>query len=273
MIITAHLTDLKVGSKENPVQGGGIFISGAGNVGGVLEVDLLETGEIHSNGGIKQGTPDVITGGVFVVYGASVKKVINRGPVTTYGVNDMVLDNWGNVNEWIAEDRITSHGPSGIGFVNFNEIGTIRVLSDIETNGVGARGFNVYAGSVKHAEFKRIVTRANASVGIQVSRPVGTLIVHEDIETYGGEGESLVKGVITQLSADGLSVKEGGTIDKVEIGGKIVTNGQNVRSLHVQGDIKAITVKGGIYSKGPGSKAVLIENDNVSLTGIDIYER
>lgn len=271
--ITAHLTGLKVGSKENPVRGSGIFISGAGNVGGLLEADLLETGEIHSNGGIKQGTPDVITGGVFVVYGANVKKVINRGPVTTYGVNDMVLDNWGTVNEWIAEDRITSHGPSGIGFVNFNEIGTIRVLSDIETTGVGARGFNVYAGSVKHAEFKRIITRANASVGIQVSRPVGTLIVHEDIETYGGEGESLVKGVITQLSADGLSVKEGGTIDNVKIGGKIVTNGQNVRSLHVQGEIKAITVKGGIYSKGHGSKAVLIENDNVSLTGIDIYER
>ena len=71
------------------------------------------------------------------------KKVINRGPVTTYGVNDMVLDNWGTVGEWIAEDRITSHGPSGIGFVNFNEIGIIRILSDIETDGIGTRGFNV----------------------------------------------------------------------------------------------------------------------------------
>ncbi|GGA39016.1 hypothetical protein [Psychrobacillus lasiicapitis] len=271
--ITAHLTGLKVGSKDKPVQGGGVFISGAGDVGGVLKVELLETGEIHSNGGIKQGTPDVITGGVFVVYGANVKKVINRRPVTTYGVNDMVLDNWGTVGEWIAEDRITSHGPSGIGFVNFNEIGIIRILSDIETDGIGARGFNVYAGSVKHAEFKRIVTRANASVGIQVSRPVGTLIVHEDIETYGGEGGSLVKGVITKLSADGLSVKEGGTIDMVEIGGKIITNGPNVRSLHVQGEIKEISVKGGIISKGSGSKAVLIENGNVSLNGIEIQEQ
>ena len=90
------------------------------------------------------------------------------------------------------------------------------------------QGDLMYAGSVKHAEFKRIVTHANASVGIQVSRPVGTLIVHEDIETYGGEGGSLVKGVITKLSADGLSVKEGGTIDMVEIGGKIITNGPNV---------------------------------------------
>jgi hypothetical protein len=30
-----------------------------------------------------------------------------RGPVTTYGVNDMVLDNWGTVDRWIAEDRMT----------------------------------------------------------------------------------------------------------------------------------------------------------------------
>ena len=271
--ITAHLTGLKAGSEENPVQGCGIFVSGAGDVGGRLVVDLLETAEIHSNGGIKQGTADVITGGVFVVYGAHVEKVVNRGPVTTYGVNDMVLDNWGIVNEWVAEDRITSRGPSGIGFVNFNEIKTIRVLSDIETHGIGARGFNVYDGSVKHAEFKRIVTHANAAVGIQISRPVGTLVVHEDIETFGGEGESLVKGVITQLSADGLSVKEGGTIDTVEIGGRIVTNGENVRSLHVQGEINTITVKGGIVSKGLKSKAVLIENGNVSLNGIEIVEQ
>jgi hypothetical protein len=271
--ITAHLTGLKAGSNEKPVQGSGIFVSGAGDVGGRLEVDMLETSEIHSNGGIKQDTPDVITGGVFVVYGAHVKKVVNHGPVTTYGVNDMVLDNWGIVNEWVVEDRITSHGPSGIGFVNFNEIGALRILSDIETHGIGARGFNLYDGSLKHAEFKRIVTHANAAVGIQVSRPLGTLVVHEDIETFGGEGESLVKGVITQLSADGLSVKEGGIIDKVEIGGRIVTKGQNVRSLHVQGEINAITVKGGIFSKGSGSKAVFIENGSVPLNGIEIYEQ
>ena len=270
--ITAHLTNLKAGSSEKPVQGSGIFVSGAGDVGGRLEIDLLETGEIHSNGGIKQGTPDVISGGVFVVYGAHVKKVINHESLTTYGVNDMVLDNWGIVNEWMAEDRITSHGPSGIGVVNFSEIGTLRILSDIETYGVGARGFNLYDGSLKHAEFKRIVTHADAAVGIQISRPLGTLVVHEDIETFGGEGESLVKGVITQLSADGLSVKEGGIIDNVEIGGRIVTNGPNVRSLHVQGEIKKISVKGGIFSNGPESKPVLIENGSVPLNGIEIYE-
>lgn len=50
----------------------------------------------------------------------------NRGPVVTYGVNDMVLDNWGNVDRWIVEQKLTSYGPSGIGFVNFNHRRRLR---------------------------------------------------------------------------------------------------------------------------------------------------
>ena len=100
-------------------------MSGAGDKGGRLNVSRLESGPIYSDGGIAPGTPDQITGGVFTVYGAHVDVVKNHGPVTTYGVNDMVLDNWGVVDLWIAEEKITSHGPSGIGFVNF---GTMHEL-------------------------------------------------------------------------------------------------------------------------------------------------
>jgi hypothetical protein len=35
-----------------------------------------------------------------------------------YGVNDMVLDTWGTVDQWIAHAPVVSYGPSGIGFVN-----------------------------------------------------------------------------------------------------------------------------------------------------------
>ena len=41
---------------------------------------------------------------------------------------------------------VTSHGPSGIGFVHFGDIGVLRVDAPIETTGLGARGFNVYDG-------------------------------------------------------------------------------------------------------------------------------
>jgi hypothetical protein len=67
----------------------------------------------------------------------------------------MVLDNWGTVDRWIAEEKITSRGPSGIGFVNFGTINSLQVNAPIETFGHGARGFNVYTGSVKDAARRR----------------------------------------------------------------------------------------------------------------------
>ena len=81
----------------------------------------------------------------------------------TYGQNDMVLDNWGTVERWIADAPITSHGPSGIGFVNFGVVKELRVNAPIETFGQGARGFNVYTGTVQLAEFERIVTHADGA--------------------------------------------------------------------------------------------------------------
>jgi hypothetical protein len=54
------------------------------------------------------------------VHGAYVDSVRNLGPVTNYGLNDMVLDNWGQVDCWVAEEKPTSFGPSGIGFVSLS---------------------------------------------------------------------------------------------------------------------------------------------------------
>jgi hypothetical protein len=122
VVVTADLVGLSAGRDSAPVRGSGVFVSGAGDKGGRLNISRLETGPIYSDGGIAPGTPDQITGGVFTVYGAHVDVVKNHGPVTTYGVNDMVLDNWGVVDLWIAEEKITSRGPSGIGFVNFGTV-------------------------------------------------------------------------------------------------------------------------------------------------------
>jgi hypothetical protein len=124
--ITADLTGLSAGRAGAPVRGSGVFVSGAGDTGGRLVARRLETGAVFSDGGIKPGTPDQIAGGVFVVHGAFVDCVRNHGPVTTYGANDMALDNWGTVDAWIAEDKIASHGPSGIGFVNFGTISRLE---------------------------------------------------------------------------------------------------------------------------------------------------
>jgi hypothetical protein len=252
VIITADLVGLVAGRAGAPVLGSGIFISGAGEQGGRLIVRRLETGPVFSDGGIAPGTPDRISGGVFTVHGAFVDHVRNRGPVTTYGANDMVLDNWGVVDRWTAEEKITSYGPSGIGFVNFGTVNRLEVKAPIETFGQGARGFNVYSGTVHSAGFERVVTHGDGAVGIQISQPVGKIMVTHGIETYGGSGESLVKGVVVTLSAIALSVKPGGSARKVEIEGGLITHGPGIDPLELHGRIEELQVTGGFAAAGGG---------------------
>jgi hypothetical protein len=242
VVITADLTGISAGKAGKPVRGSGVFVSGAGETDGRLIAARLETGAVYSDGGIAPGTPDRIAGGVFVVYGAFVDSVRNLGPVTTYGPNDMVLDNWGTVDRWTATDKITSHGPSGIGFVNFGSINRLEVNAPIETFGQGARGFNVYAGTVGIADFDRVVTHGNGAAGVQVSQPVGEIKVRRGIETFGGKGQSLVKGVVMNLSATALSVKPGGSIERAEIAGGLVTHGVGVEAIELHGRIGALEV-------------------------------
>jgi hypothetical protein len=248
--ITAKLTGLTAGRAGAPVRGSGIFVSGAGDTGGRLIVSQLETGAIYSDGGIAPGTPDRITGGVFVVSGAFVDRVINHGPVTTYGPNDMVLDNWGTVGGWTAEDKITSLGPSGIGFVNFGTVDVLQVKAPIETFGQGSRGFNVYAGTVHTAEFERIITHADGAVGIQISQPVGEIIVRRGIETHGGTGDSLVKGVVVKLPAVALSIKPGGSARRVLITGGVITHGVGITPLELHGTVDSLQIAEGLFAAG-----------------------
>jgi hypothetical protein len=250
--ISADLAGLSAGRDGAPVLGSGIFVSGAGDKGGRLVVRRLETAAVYSDGKIAPGTPDQITGGVFTVYGAHVDVVRNRGPVVTYGVNDMVLDNWGVVDRWTAEEKITSHGPSGIGFVNFGIVHELRVVAPIETFGQGARGFNVYTGTVDLAEFDRVVTHADGAVGIQISQPIGRLVVRRGIETFGGTGPSLVKGVVVPLSAIALSIKPGGSAREIDITGGVKTNGAGVPPIEQHGAIESLRVVGGFVAAGGG---------------------
>lgn len=252
VILTADLVGLSAGRFGAPVRGSGIFVSGGGDKAGRLNIRRLETEAVYSDGGIAPGTADQITGGVFTVYGAYVDVVRNRGPVVTYGVNDMVLDNWGKVDRWTAEAKITSHGPSGIGFVNFGIVHELKVTAPIETFGQGARGFNVYTGTVNLAEFDRVTTHADGAIGIQISQPIGRLVVHRGIETFGGTGPSLVKGVVVTLSAIALSIKPGGSVREIEIAGGVKTNGAGVSPIEQLGAIGSMRVSGGFIAAGGG---------------------
>jgi hypothetical protein len=243
-VLTAELVNISGGRFGSPVFGSGIFVGGTEN-GGRLNVQRLETSAVYVDGGIASGTPDVIAGGVFTLSGAYVDTVTNHGPVVTYGANDMALDNWGVVDRWIAKEKITTLGPSGIGFVNFGTIRDLRVDAPIETFGQGARGFNVYDGTVNRAEFDRIVTHADGAVGVQISQPVGTILVRRGIETFGGTGPSLVKGAVQNLPATALSIKPGGVAQLIKIEGGLRSHGKDICPFEQQGAVQRLIIDGG----------------------------
>ena len=170
----------------------------------------------------------------------------------TYGVNDMVLDNWGSVDQWVADTKLTSYGPSGIGFVNFGSLNQLTVNAPIETFGKGARGFNVYDGTLNQATFDRITTHADGAVGVQISKPIGSLVVRRGIETFGGTGESLVKGVVMTLSAIGLSIKPGGSARAIEIDGGVITNGKGIPPIELHGTVDTLRITGAASAAGGG---------------------
>ncbi len=258
-VIEATITDLSVGRPRAPVLGSGLFISGYGDQGGMVQVDTLTTNEIHSNGMIPYGTADMITAAVFIVYGAYVKSIVHHGAITTYGVNDMVLDAWGKVERWVAEQPVTSYGPSGIGFVNFGIVDYFEAKEKIETFGLGARGFNQYDGTIEKAIFNSIITHGDGSIGIQVSKPVGNIEVKGAVVTHGSTGATLVKGVIMNLPANGISVKAGGEIGHLILS-DVETQGDKVISLEVDGKISNLSIKNGILARGLDSVGVAVSD-------------
>jgi hypothetical protein len=240
---TLKAENLSCGSKDMPVRGSGIYLFGGNYIpinadlssapapiaaGGQLQVELLSTGPVYSDGGISAGVANMITGGIFLGSGAHAKKILNKAKVVTYGINDMVLDNWGTCEQWLAQADIVSYNTSGIGFVNFGIMHNLQILGAIETHGVGARGFNLYDGELNSATFKSITTHGNGAIGIQLSKPFGQITVLKDIRTTGGEGESLVRGKIVILKAHALSLKPGVKGESLIIVGKALTENPSI---------------------------------------------
>lgn len=264
---TATLKGINIGTALTPVRGSGVFLDGYTDregtlIGGALTADLLETGTVITDGGIAPGTGDKITGAVFVLGGSIVERVENNGPTTTHGANDMALDLWGKTTRWVTNAPVTTTGASGIGFVNFGQMGHLEINAPIATTGLGARGFNVYDGSVESATFDSITTHGDGAIGIQISKPMGTLTVRGDVRTTGGEGMSLVKGVQMRLKASGVSIKPGGELAALTINGKVATSGKDLISFEVLegGKISELSV-GGIEAIGADSVATKIDGD------------
>ncbi len=249
-LVTAELHNLSIGSPNHPAIGSGIFISGFGDHGGQVDVNYLSTGNIYSSGLLPQGVATLITGGMFIVFGTHVKKLVQHGETVTYGVNDMVLDTWGTVDEWIVENETTSYGQSGVGFVNFGHVKHFKAQKPISTYGVGARAYNQYDGSLEKGEFTDLTTYNDGAVAIQISKKVGSLTISGNIRTYGGLGQSLVKGVNVDLPAYAFSLKEGGALQSLKVSGNIETYGDDVATITMEegSELNQIAIKGEILS-------------------------
>lgn len=112
--------NLSGGTTDHPLRGSGISAFGGAYIptdagmstapaptfaSGSIRLSHLSTDELHSDGGIPKGIGNLITGGVFIGFGVDAEDVANKGPVTTYGPNDRVLDNWGDVAHWTVKIR------------------------------------------------------------------------------------------------------------------------------------------------------------------------
>lgn len=271
--IEVYAENISLGRDNAPVIGSGVFISGFNDEVGKVRVEKLTTNDIYTNGMIPTGQPNLISGAIFIVYGAYAKEIISKGLVKTYGTNDMVLDVWGEVDTWTTEDKIISRGPSGIGFVNFGIVHNFKALDDIETFGLGSRGFNQYDGTINNAYFKNIKTIGNGSIGMQFSKPVGKIEIDGDITTKGSIGETLVKGEIKKLNADAISVLDGAVIEELNISGNLITEGEKAAGYHLNGgEVKKLHLKGQVRVDKEKSKEVIIENNGVSdLTDLEKY--
>lgn len=254
--IRVDINRLSIGRKNAPVSGSGVFISGFGDDGGKVHISKLHTLSVYSNGKIPLGVADYITGAVFVLYGAHADHVVTDGEIITYGVNDMVLDVWGSVDHWTSNAPIISYGPSGVGFVNFGIVKNFIINAPLQTYGLGARGYNQYDGTVDNISFKSIETFGDGSVGIQISKKIGKLTILGDVITHGSLGSSLVKGVYVDLPAYALSIKDGGEVEKISIGGNISTYGDNVISYicESEGKVLNFSLQGKILATGKNSK-------------------
>lgn len=261
-LITVSAKKISIGQKNSPVIGSGVFIAGFGDSGGRVEINDLSTNDVYSTGKIPLGVADIITGAIFIVNGAHAKKVTQSGETTTYGVNDMVLDAWGEVDDWDVMGSVTSYGPSGIGFVNFGTVKSFNAQAPIETFGLGARGYNQYDGTLEEGHFSSIMTFGDGSIGVQISKKVGHLTFDGGIVTHGGIGNSLVKGVIINLPAYALSIKDGGIVSSLTVKGNIQTKGNGVSSYNVEPKaiVNNMTVTGKISATGEGSEPLNIQN-------------
>ncbi|MEV5840177.1 hypothetical protein [Nocardia sp. NPDC052112] len=282
-VITADLRGISVGRPDAPVVGSGVSIFGAtpitvptpdgtpiGDVlhdrsqhptSGSVRVSTLETGALHTDGGLNPLGTDraqVGSGAVFIGAQAPIDRMHVGGPITTRGLNAGGVDLFSDINSVTFDGPIETFGPTGIAIVSWPHVGMLTANGPVTTHGLGARGLNVYAGHIDTVRMHDISTDGPGSPAIDVFADIDDLGVDGRVTANGLPGPSLVLGNFTVLPSDALHVAEGGNVDTATVTGPLRTTAPGTSTVLVgpHSRVGTLCVAGGIEATGLGSKPV-----------------
>lgn len=204
---------ITIGTRESPVRGTGLFI--AGGAPGSVALRRLETGPVHSDSGLPEGTTGTVAGGIFLLAGVRGERVVTHGDIVTHGANAVPVDNWGELALWQVHGSARSFGPSAVGLVNAGRLGRCAIDGDIETHGDGARGCCIY-GPTGQVRARAIRTFGKAAVGLQVVDRLEVIDLVQGIYTQGDPGEGLMKGTMVTIAAHGIDIEPGAWLGRID---------------------------------------------------------
>ncbi len=72
------------------------------------------------------------------------------------------------------------------------------------------------------------------------------------------------------LKAIALSVEPGGVVGSINIGGWVSTTGDNVITIELDGEVDKLQVRGRVVADGQNSNAIYISGDSPDLTTLQV---
>lgn len=268
--LEVDITHFSCGGETRPINGSGLVLCGNEERMGHIRSTVLSCGHIYTKGEIGKGVADLVSAGVAICYQTLVRHMNIYGRITCYGGNEMGIYNWGMIEHGTITDRIETHGANGCGFINAGNLGKLNFMHEIETFGTGARGFYMFDGAAKDIHFDRIVTHGDAASAIQFNRYIDRISISNGIEVFGNCLNVLFADSVVKASADGISVKHGGTARMIKVTGDITTHGREVRSIYDEAGIEKLLVSGKVLATGEKSLALDVHDgyfgaDNVTF--------
>lgn len=232
--ITLSARQVDIGFTDIPIKGTGLFIAGAGRgqVGQVIAQDV-EVNAVHIDTGLPGEHVAAAAGGVFILSGASVERLICKGSIITHGANAIAMENCGRVGDWILVGNAICHGSSAIGFLNAGHLGQMEVFGAIETFGDGGTGCAVY-GPVSLLKAGAIRTHGDAAVAVQITDLLDRLEVRDGIFTRGEPSYAMSEQGMQEKPAHAIHIDRSGAL-RMLIADSVCTSGSNALPFFNEG--------------------------------------